>query len=111
MCIHEIDKNRGTWQHTFHTRKHSYLVSKKYMRVIPAAASMHFYFKQDLGKLSPDSTPGFVVLAELSICRLQRAIPPRPAFIKGDWRRQCIAQQAHRRKDAAAMSRCTRSLS
>eukprot|EP00961_Rhodomonas_salina_P209165 2823062-Rhodomonas_salina.1 len=74
MCIHEIDASRGSWQRTFHTRQHSYLVTQRPLRIVPAAASMYFFRRSE--KTGADSTPGFVVVMEKEKRRLPPSAPP-----------------------------------
>ena len=35
MCIHDIVKGRNVWAHTFHTRWHTYILTKKNLRILP----------------------------------------------------------------------------
>mmetsp|Transcript_6243 Transcript_6243/g.12647 ORF Transcript_6243/g.12647 Transcript_6243/m.12647 type:complete len:106 (+) Transcript_6243:65-382(+) len=98
MCIHEIDPKRGSWQSIVFTRKHVYFVTKKYIRVVPAAASMHFFgSKQQEG---PHNTPGFVVLMEQ--CKQRGpSIPKHHGTESNCYRRDRHKGHAKQRGDAA----------
>jgi hypothetical protein len=63
MCIHNILKSRGVWEHLVFTRQHTYSVLKKYIKIVPAGNQREFFTAEN-------QADGVVVTMDLTKIRL-----------------------------------------
>ena len=67
MCIHNILKNRGAWQHVFYTRQRTYSVLRKFVKIVPTNQRGEF-------STAENQADGVVVIVDMERTRLPHGV-------------------------------------